>query len=46
MDNIVMLLFCLAVGMGLRRSQRVPDNAHVAINAVIIHVSLPAVTLL
>jgi malate permease and related proteins len=46
MDNIIMLVFCLAAGMGLRWSGRVPDNAHIALNAFIIHVSLPAVTLL
>lgn len=31
--------------MLLRRGGRVPDNAHQSINAVIIHVALPAVTL-
>jgi predicted permease len=46
MDNIVMLFACLALGMVLRWSQRVPDNAHTSINAFIIHVSLPALTLL
>jgi predicted permease len=46
MDNIVMLFVCLAVGMALRRGRRVPENAHTSINAFIIHVSLPALTLL
>jgi predicted permease len=46
MDNIIMLFVCLAVGMALRKSGRVPDNAHISINAFIIHVSLPALTLL
>jgi malate permease and related proteins len=46
MDNIVTLFACLALGMVLRWSQRVPDNAHTSINAFIIHVSLPALTLL
>jgi len=46
MDNIIMLFVCLAIGMALRQSKRVPDNAHTAINAFIIHVSLPALTLL
>ena len=41
-----MLFLCLAVGMGLRFFGRVPDNAHVGINAFVIHVSLPALTLL
>jgi predicted permease len=45
-DNIIMLFACLAIGMGLRRFNRVPDQAHISINAFIINVSLPAVTLL
>ena len=45
MDNIIMLFACLAIGMALRRFERVPDNAHTAINAFIINVSLPALTL-
>jgi predicted permease len=46
MDNIIMLFVCLAVGMALRKSGRLPDNAHTSINGFIIHVSLPALTLL
>ncbi len=46
MTNIIMLFICLAIGMALRYSERVPVNAHTSINAFIIHVSLPAVTLL
>ena len=45
MSNFVMLVACLAAGLLLRRSGRVPQDAHAAINAVILHVSLPAVTL-
>ena len=41
-----MLFACLAIGMSLRWAKRVPDNAHTTINAFIIHVSLPALTLL
>jgi predicted permease len=44
MSNIILLFVCLAVGMGLRRFKCAPDNAHVSINAFIIHVSLPALT--
>jgi malate permease and related proteins len=44
-SNFLMLLICLAAGLLLRRSGRVPDNAHAAINTVIVHLSLPAVTL-
>lgn len=46
MDNIIMLFVCLAIGMALRWFNRMPDNAHTSINAFIIHVSLPALTLL
>jgi hypothetical protein len=46
MGNIILLFVCLAIGMALRLSGRAPDNAHVTINAFIIHVSLPALTLL
>ncbi len=46
MDNLVMLFACLVIGMLLRWSKRAPENAHVSINAFIIHVSLPALTLL
>lgn len=45
MSNLLVLLACLAAGMALRHWARAPDNSHLALNAVIIHVSLPAVTL-
>ncbi len=45
MANFVMLVVCLLAGWLLRRSQRVADNAHQALNAVIVHLALPAVTL-
>ena len=46
MDNYILLVACFVVGMLLRRSGRLPDNAHAALNGFIIHVSLPALTLL
>jgi predicted permease len=46
MENVIMLFACLAIGMALRGTRRVPDNAHMSINAFIIYVSLPALTLL
>ncbi len=46
MGNIVLLFACLVIGVALRKSGRAPDNAHTSLNAFIIHVSLPAVTLL
>lgn len=45
MSNLLLLLICLAAGMLLRRGGRVADNAHLALNASIIHLALPAVTL-
>jgi predicted permease len=45
MSNLLLLAACLAVGMLLRHSARTPGNAHQALNSVILHVSLPAVTL-
>ena len=45
MSNLLMLAICLAAGLVLRRSGRAPHDAHLAIKAVIIHVSLPALTL-
>jgi malate permease and related proteins len=44
-NNFVLLLACLVAGMLLRQSGRLPANAHAALNGVIIHVSLPALTL-
>ena len=45
MDNIAMLFLCLAIGMALRKFNRVPDNAHATINAFVINVALPALVL-
>jgi predicted permease len=45
MSNLLMLFSCLAAGVLLRRFGRAPDNAHAALNAVIVHVALPALTL-
>jgi len=45
MTNISMLIVCLLAGMLLRAAQRVPDNAHAAINGFIVNVALPALVL-
>lgn len=45
MTNIAMLITCMLAGILLRVTNRVPENAHVAINAFIIHVALPALVL-
>jgi len=44
-SNLLLLVACLAMGMLLQHSGRTPADAHRALNAVILHVSLPAVTL-
>lgn len=46
MNNIVLLFVCLLLGMGLRAAKRVPENAHVALNAFIIYISLPSLIIL
>ena len=45
MTNIAMLVSCLLVGMILRATKRLPENAHVAINGFIVHVALPGLIL-
>lgn len=45
MANFLVLLLCLLAGAALRRSARVPEAAPQVINGVILHVSLPALTL-
>jgi hypothetical protein len=44
-SNLLLLVACLLAGIALRASGRLPENGHLAINVVIINVSLPAVTL-
>lgn len=46
MNNIVLLFVCLLLGIMLRVSRRIPDNSHNALNAFIIHISLPALIIL
>lgn len=46
MNNLILLILCFVAGMLLHRFKRMPENAHVALNSFIIHVSLPALTLL
>ena len=43
--NLLLLIGCLLAGMALRASGRAPANAHSALNMVIVHVSLPAMTI-
>ena len=46
MENIALLIVCFGLGIVLRRSGRLPENAPSAINGFIIQISLPALILL
>ena len=46
MNNLLLLILCFIAGMLLRRFRRMPEQAPVTLNSFIIHVSLPALTLL
>ncbi|MEW5904963.1 MAG: AEC family transporter [Pseudomonadota bacterium] len=46
MNNLILLVLCFVAGMLMRRFRRMPDNAPATLNSFIIHVSLPALTLL
>ena len=46
MNNLLLLILCFIVGMLLHRFKRMPDNASASLNSFIVHVSLPALTLL
>ncbi len=46
MSNLILLIGCLLAGVLLRRLRDFPDQAHRGLNAFIIYLSLPALTLL
>jgi hypothetical protein len=46
MENIALLGVCFLLGIVLRRSGRLPENAPSTVNGFIIHISLPALILL
>lgn len=46
MPNLVLLIACFLLGVLMRRSGRLPEAAPAVLNAFIINVSLPALTLL
>lgn len=46
MSNIILLAICLLAGIGLRRTGRFPSATPAALNGFIIHISLPALTIL
>jgi predicted permease len=45
MSNYLLLAVCFLLGLLLRRSGRLPDNAAAALNGFVVHISLPALTL-
>lgn len=45
MLNFVLIAFCILAGWSMRRRQMVPADAHVGINAWLIHVAIPATAL-
>ncbi|MBI2381511.1 MAG: AEC family transporter [Gammaproteobacteria bacterium] len=45
MSNLLLILLCLALGLGLRRLPRFPADAAGVLNAYVIHAALPAVIL-
>lgn len=46
MSNLILLVACFIFGMALRRAGRLSAHAPAAFNSFIIHISLPALTLL
>jgi predicted permease len=46
MTNLILFIFCFIVGVLLHHSKRMPVNTPAVLNSFIIHVSLPALTLL
>ena len=45
MNNYLVLGACFLLGIILRRSGRLPDNAATTLNGFVVHISLPALTL-
>ena len=45
MNNYLLLAACFVLGVILRRSGRLPDNAAAALNGFVVHISLPALSL-
>jgi hypothetical protein len=45
MSNYLLLGACFLLGLVLRRSGRLPDNAAASLNAFVVHISLPSLTL-
>jgi predicted permease len=46
MTNLILLAICLLAGIGLRKTGRFPAATPAALNGFVIHISLPALTIL
>lgn len=46
MNNLLLLLFCFLLGVALRRTGQLPDNAASSLNGFVVNISLPALILL
>lgn len=46
MSNLALLAICFGMGVLLRKTERLPENTTAVLNAFIIHVSVPALTIL
>ena len=46
MENFILIISFMLVGVGLRRIQKFPDNSAIVLNLFVIYVSLPAMVLL
>ncbi len=46
MTNLILFVFCFIAGVLLHRYKRMPVNTPAVLNSFILHVSLPALTLL
>lgn len=46
MTNLLLLIICLSLGGILQRTKGIPKDTHLALNAIIINICLPSLTLL
>lgn len=46
MSNFILIIFCLLLGIVLKQIPQIPENMHKGLNAFVIYVSLPAISLL
>lgn len=45
MNNYILLAACFLLGIVLRQTKRLPENAAASLNGFVVHISLPALTL-